>query len=257
MFLIAQKFPYFVKKRLFGDRKKYGTEADINDKEWGMWLDQINDFYTSTQKQGIGEYINNAGYKILKNIDFTNKIVLEVGPGSLPHLDLMQSYPAEYIIADVDKNFLEISKKKLDNKSIVSRSILIENRADASINEIKDSSVDILLTFYSLEHFYDLEKYLLQYKKYLKNGGFVIGCVPCEGGLFWGLGRFATSRRWMKKNTVIDYDKIICWEHPNFLSTIKKYLDKNFVAKKINFFPFKIKNGDINLVFSFIYQVNK
>ena len=58
-----------------------------------MWLDQYNDFYSSTQKQGIGEFINNAGYKIRKSIDFTNKTVLEVGPGSVPHLDVMESFP--------------------------------------------------------------------------------------------------------------------------------------------------------------------
>ena len=67
MFLIAQQLPYFIKRRLFGDRKKHGTEADNNDREWRMWLDQYNDFYSSTQKQGIGEFINNAGYKILKS----------------------------------------------------------------------------------------------------------------------------------------------------------------------------------------------
>ena len=91
------------------------------------------------------------------------------------------------------KNFLEVSKKKLDSKNIVSRSILIENRADAAINKIEDSSVDVLLTFYSLEHFYDLEKYLLQYKKYLKNGGLIVGCVPCEGVFILGFWKICNK----------------------------------------------------------------
>ena len=42
MFLIAQKLPYFIKKRLFGDRKKHGIKVDEHDEEWGMWLEQYN-----------------------------------------------------------------------------------------------------------------------------------------------------------------------------------------------------------------------
>ena len=257
MFLIAQKLPYFIKKRLFGDRKKHGIKVDEHDEEWGMWLEQYNNFYSNTQTQGIGKFINNSGYKILKNIDFRNKTVLEIGPGSMNHLDIMPNYPKEYIIVDIDQNFLDLSKQKLDENNIVSRSILIKDRSNAEIDEISNNTVDILLTFYSLEHLYNLEKYLVEYKKYLKDGGLIVGCVPCEGGLFWGLGRFMTSRRWMKKNTEIDLDKIICWEHPNFISTVKKCLDKHFLAKKNNFFPFKIGSGDFNFVFSFVYQVNK
>ena len=74
-----------------------------------------------------------------------------------------------------------------------------------------------------------------------------------RGGLAWGFGRMLTSRRWMKKNTNIDPDKIICWEHPNFVSNIKFHLDNIFSLQKQNFFPIKIINGDFNLLFSFIY----
>ena len=70
-----------------------------------------------------------------------------------------------------------------------------------------------------------------------------------EGGLAWGLGRFLTSRRWLKK-ILINPDKIICWEHPNFISRIKNLLDKNFQLVNSAFFPFRISSGDLNLVFS-------
>ena len=46
-------------------------------------------------------------------------------------------------------------------------------------------------------------------------------------------------------------DKIICWEHPNFVSNIKFHLDDIFSLQKQNFFPIKIINGDFNLLFSF------
>lgn len=58
----------------------------------------------------------------------------------------------------------------------------------------------------------------------------------------------------MLKNSLINPDKIICWEHPQFVNNIKLTLDKNFLKIKNVFFPFYLKIGDINLIFSFIYK---
>ena len=38
----------------------------------------------------------------------------------------------------------------------------------------------------------------------------------------------------MKKNTNINYDKVICWEHPNYNNTQK--LDNNLLKSKIKIF---------------------
>ena len=89
---------------MFGDRKKHGIKVDEHDEEWGMWLEQYNNLI-NTQTQGIGKFINNSGYKILKNIDFRNKTVLEIGPGSMNHLDIMPNYPKEYIGGDRSEIF--------------------------------------------------------------------------------------------------------------------------------------------------------
>ena len=66
-------------------------------------------------------------------------------------------------------------------------------------------------------------------KYYLKPDGIIVGAIPAEGGLLWALGRFLTSRQWLHKNTNIDYDKLICWEHPNYADFILKKLDQNFL----------------------------
>ncbi len=256
MILLGQYLPDSIKNILFGNRGYYGTKVNENDKDWEYWLKIYNDFYTGTQKKGIGNFINNTGYKIIKKIDFDNKSVLEIGPGSLNHLKYLSGKPKEYIIADINESYLEESDSKLQKKNITTKSIYIEDRNKEDISGISNNSIDIILTFYSLEHIYNLKENLLSYKKYLKPGGLIIGTVPCEGGLAWGFGRMLTSRRWMKKNTQIDPDKIICWEHPNFVSKIKKLLDENFEKVKTSFFPFKITNGDFNLLFSFIYKNN-
>ena len=253
MFLFAQFFPLPLKNILFGKRKIYGTKVDENDKDWIEWLKIYNDFYTNTQKKGVGSFVNNTGYKILKKIDLTNKTILEIGPGSMHHLNYLRGNPKKYIIADVDKFFLQKSKTELDNKNIKNESIYISDRNSSDIAGIEKNSIDVILTFYSLEHLYKLKDNLISYNQYLAEDGMIVGSVPCEGGLAWGLGRFLTSRRWWKKNTNIDPDKIICWEHPNFVSDIKFHLDNIFSLKKQSFFPFKIVNGDFNLLFSFIY----
>ena len=41
----------------------------------------------------------------------------------------------------------------------------------------------------------------------------------------------------MKKNTNINYDKVICWEHPNYATTIIKNLDNNLLKSKIKNIP--------------------
>ena len=55
----------------------------------------------------------------------------------------------------------------------------------------------------------------------------------------------------------IDYDKIICWEHPNFVNKIKKLLDQNFTNIKSIKKPFPMLPFDLNLSWSFIYRNDK
>ena len=94
-----------------------------------------------------------------------------------------------------------------------------------------------MLSFYSLEHMHPLGGYLDEYARILRPGGRIAGAIPTEGGLAWGLGRFLTSRRWIHRNTAIDYDKIICWEHPNFADTIVQELDARFRSRTVGTWP--------------------
>ena len=254
MFLLAQRLPQPVKNILFGNRDKYGTKVIQEDEDWIEWLQIYNDFYTKTQKKGVGNFVNNSGYKILKKINVTNKTILEIGPGSMYHLKYLQGTPKNYIIADVDKFFLQKSKTKLDDQNITNESIHIVDRNSSDIEGIEKNSIDVILTFFSLEHLYNLKENLISYNQYLSEGGIIVGTVPCEGGLAWGFGRMLTSRRWMKKNTNIDPDKIICWEHPNFIDLILEGLDKRFENVYKSQFPFYFPLADINLITRFIYR---
>jgi len=89
----------------------------------------------------------------------------------------------------------------------------------------------------------------------LKPGGILIGAIPAEGGIAWGGGRTLTSRRWFKRKTQINPDKIICWEHPNFADHIIIELDKLFQRKSLFYWPLPLLPLlDINLIIRFHYQ---
>ncbi|RXJ54413.1 class I SAM-dependent methyltransferase [Candidatus Marinarcus aquaticus] len=254
--MIYKYLPYFMFKPLFGDRKKWGLKADFSDEEYieALKEENVQKFYQDNQKGSIGTTVNHFGFKIMEQIDLTDKVVLEVGPGSIDHLDYNSTKPKKYILADIRKEFLEISQKRLEE-------YFIEDIETIEVSGIKigleDNNVDILITFHQLEHIYELEEYLQELKRILKPNGILIGAVPTEGGVAWGFGRFLTSRRYVKKNMDFDYDKIICWEHPNFVNKIKKLLDENFTNVQSIKNPFGILPMDFNLSWSFIYRNDK
>lgn len=217
---------------LFGDRQTHGPVPKEGDSDWLAWQDAYMDFYTSTQKNGIGARVNDAGYRVLERVDLDGLDVIEIGPGALPHRGFWRGLPASFTAVDLDPRFLEITGERA---GCPYRGI--EVAKDQIAVPLPDASVDLILSFYSLEHLHPLGDYLDEYARILRPGGRIIGAIPNEGGLAWGLGRFLTSRGWIRRNTGIDYDKIICWEHPNFADTIVQELDKRFRRNRVASWP--------------------
>lgn len=250
MTLAARFLPQSIAKPLFGDRKKFGTSPISDDVDWMNWQGEYLNFYHSTQKKGIGARVNDAGYKILNTIDFAGLHVGEIGPGSLPHHPFWRAEPAKFTAIDVNQDFLDMTEQKV---SCPFEAIIVQ--PDQLTLPMADASLDILLSFYSLEHLNPLGSYLDEYARVLKPGGLIVGAVPNEGGLAWGLGRLLTSRRWIHANTQINYDKIICWEHPNFVDTILGELEARFEKKARSIFPyFGIPTQNFSLITRFAYQ---
>ena len=247
--------PQFASNVLWGNRKQWGLNVNEEDACWKEWQDTYGVFYSANQREGFGKKVNDAGYRVMKSIDLNGKIVLEIGAGDATHLKYMNGEPKEYIIADVMEDMMDIAKDKLKKKSIPFKSVFVKRNEPLPID---DSSIDVIVSFYSLEHLHPLESYLKDMHRVLKPGGILIGAVPAEGGLGWGLGRFLTTRRWIKKNTTLNYDKIICWEHPNFGDTIFNEMDKLFTKVKLDFWPLTfLPSLDFNLVLSFKYIKSK
>jgi SAM-dependent methyltransferase len=252
-FSITNLFPYSWRKKLFGDRQKYGYQIIENDSCWLEWKKRYHDFYLNTQKKGVGKIVNDAGYKILKNINLSELSILEIGPGGFFHSTYWKGKPKKFTIVDVDEKFLDISEKKLIKLEVPFEKKIISRSAIKAL-PFDSGEFDLIISFYSLEHLHPLSIYMDELLRVLKPSGRIVGAIPTEGGLFWGWGRYFTSRKWLLKNTKINPDKIICWEHPNFASEILRLMNDKMKRKKLIFWPSIIKLVDFNFVIKFIYQ---
>ena len=188
----------------------------------------------------------------MKNIEFSGKSVLEIGPGDISHIKFWKNNPKEYVLADVSESMMNFATQRLKKKNIEYRTLKVERNKPLPI---ENQSIDIILSFYSLEYIYPLDPFIKEACRLLKPNGRLIGAIPAEGGFAWDFGRSLTSKRWLKKNTTIDQDKIICWEHPNFADKIISRLNNKLTKQKIKCWLFSwAPLLDINLVIRFIYK---
>jgi len=251
-FTLRRFLPGALKTLLWGNRKKWGVKVNADDACWREWQKTYAKFYFENQRKGVGKRINDAGYQAMSAIDLTGKRVLEIGAGDIRHLRYWRGRPSEYVLADISPEMMVLAQKKLTEQSIVCRSLLLKRNQPLPLS---DESSDIIISFYSLEHLHPLRSYLENMYRVLKPGGILIGAIPAEGGMAWGVGRMLTSRRWFKKKTQIDPDKIICWEHPNFADHIIMELETLFQRKILSYWPLTLLPFlDFNLVIRFQYQ---
>jgi len=250
--MIYQYLPKKISSVLWGNRDKYGFIPDFSDDDWKIWLEKgYSDFYQTTQLKGLGSWVNRLSLSVISKVNFKDTTVLEIGPGMIRHLSYMNAKPNKYIICDHDQHCLEMSADILKKNIITFEAELLKDNFQLPF---KDSVFDIIISFNSLEHLHPLDDYLQEMKRVMKKDGFLVGGMPCEGGLAWGLGRYFTTRRYVHKNYGINYDKIICWEHPNFADFIFKHLGTFFIMSYKKYHPFRYLPMDCNLVASFIYQ---
>jgi SAM-dependent methyltransferase len=247
--VLGYRLPHALSARLFGDRRRFGLEIREDDPDWAAWQALYWDFYRQTQGQGPGKIVNDAGYRILDHVDLAGRRLFEIGPGTLPHRPFWRGRPSYYALIDVKQDALDRSMRSLREEGISTAGYLSE-----SIPDSLDGSFDVVLTFYSLEHLHPLDRYVADMKRLLCPGGLVAGAIPAEGGLAWGLGRFLTTRRYIRKHSSADPDKIICWEHRNFADAVLRALDRHFERVRIGYWPLGLPLIDGNLVIRFLYR---
>ena len=251
-FVIRPHLPSRWRSPLWGDRERWGLSIREDDPCWQEWQRTTVNFYEANQRQGLGTVVNDAGYRVMSQVDLSGCRVLEIGPGDIRHHRHWRGRPAEYIVADVEAVMLGKAVQRLESLGVNYRPI---SRQRSDPIALPDGSVDVVVTFYSLEHLHPLAEHLDEIVRVLRPGGTLIGAIPAAGGLAWGGGRMLTSRRWLKRHTTIDPDKLICWEHPNFADDVLAQLDRRLQRQRVRAWPFGwLPLLDLNLIISLLYR---
>jgi SAM-dependent methyltransferase len=247
----AHRLPSCLASPLFGDRRRFGLEVRPQDPDWIAWQSDVClRFYEGTQRRSLGGVVVDSGYRIMERIDLDGLRVLEIGPGHLSHQRYWRGRPQLYVLADIRAEMLTVSAELLGSEGIPYQTCLVQPGGGLPFG---DGEFDVIVSFYSLEHLHPLAPYLDEMLRVLKSGGRLVGAIPAEGGLAWGTGRFFTSRRWLRRNSSIDPDKIICWEHPNFADFLLNSLDERMTRQWLSYWPFGLASIDFNLVIRFIH----
>jgi len=253
-FTLGHHLPKHLSALLFGNRELYGVEKQPHDPDWEQWNRIYWDFNFGNQRRSVGRIVNDAGYAVINRFDLDGKRVLEMGPGNINHQAIWRGKPSTYVLADIREDALDLACSRLRERDIPYEPHLLPQGSTGDL-PFQEGEFDLVFSFYSLEHLYPLCNYLQDLSRVLKRGGCLVGAIPCEGGIAWGTGRLLTSYRWMKKNTAINYSKVICWEHPNFAEDIFLALDRVLVKKHLAFWPLPfLPCIDSNLVAKFVYE---
>jgi len=250
---LGHRLPRPIAAPLFGDRARHGLSIVEDDPCWVEWTRIAPEFYEATQRQSAGDYVNHRGYRVMRRVDLEGARVLEIGPGHIDHLRYWNGTPELFTMVDVRPEMLETSGRILTEAGVHHESLLVERTEDARL-PLDDASCDVAIIFYTLEHLHPLDRHLTELVRVLRPGGRLVSAIPCEGGLGVGMARYVTSRRWFKKHTTIDPDKLICWEHPNFAETVIDVLDARFERERLSAWPFPGLGLDLNLVAGMIHR---
>lgn len=182
---IRHLLPRWIRSRFWGDRERWGLVMNTNDACWREWEKTYADFYLANQREGIGTRVNDAGYQVMSKVDLAGKRVLEIGAGDIRHMRHWRGLPAEYLLADVSDEMLTFASQRLSEHQIPYRTLPVQRQQPLALD---DASVDVIVSFYSLEHLFPLRPYLDEFHRLLKPNGILIGAIPAEGGLAWGGG---------------------------------------------------------------------
>jgi SAM-dependent methyltransferase len=185
---IRNILPHRLSALLWGDRERWGLTPNYQDPCWQQWQSTYTEFYQANQRKGIGTRVNDAGYAVMSTIDLSGKCVLEIGAGDIRHIKYWRGKPAEYLLADVSPEMMTFAQKRLDEHGVTYRCLPVVRNQPLALD---DASVDVIVSFYSLEHLYPLRPYLDEFRRLLKPRGCLIGAIPAEGGLAWGGGVYS------------------------------------------------------------------
>ncbi len=169
--------------------------------------------------------------------------VLEVGAGTGAHFQEVRHTFDQYIISDVDDQYL----KRLQIKEPHTSKIIVATE-DAAKLSFSENSIDRLIAAHVLEHLPNPHLVLKEWYRVLKPGAVMTILLPCDPGMAWRLGRNFGPR---PKNLElrIEYDYWMAREHINSITNLISLIRYYFSDIEEIWRPSRIPNIDINLFY--------
>ena len=212
-------------------------------------MSDFKDFYTGNNYNqhmynGLIGFFMTLSHKRMEKSKKKKERVLEIGPGTHPHINYLKHEFDEYYVVDKIK---ELSTFYENNKKVK----FIHQEGDKL--PFPDNYFDRVIISHCLEHIVYPEKVLLDIYAKLKVGGSVTIGLPTDPGIMWRVGKFISANFLINKNYNFSKDKYYYFtakDHVNSIFSLIPIIKKNF--NKINFErfePFKIPLIDFNLFY--------
>jgi ubiquinone/menaquinone biosynthesis C-methylase UbiE len=217
----------------------------------------IEQYYTAEQyNERIGPGFRSKLFRQIHllmekyNFGIVDKI-LEIGGGSIPHINFIKHKFNSYYSLEVDCG------AKIDLYINKNYPKIIFNYYDGKNIKFNEGFFDRIIISHCLEHILEPEKFINEMLRVLKKGGVISITLPCDPGILWRIGRLLIkikAKIFSHKNIEIsDYENAI--EHVNSIFNLCAILKKKFNIQKEIFYPLNIQSLDLNLFY--ILQIRK
>jgi SAM-dependent methyltransferase len=215
--------------------------------DWDRWCDEYLEHYEDAVYKGnpLVGYFLERGHVLIERefgVGVTFEKVLEVGAGSGVHFSHVKHAFAEYHMTDHLPESIELLKQRYDDPRVRFY------ETDATRIDAPDDSFDRLIAIHVLEHLPHPHQALQEWARVLRNGGILSIVLPTEGGLWWNIGRYLTTRRSYGK-LGFDYDYIQAREHVSACYRLVAILRHYFPQMKEIWYPLHVPSTHLNLLF--------
>jgi len=204
----------------------------------------LGENYNKHMYKGIIGYFMRLCHKNMESSKIKKPKVLEIGPGSHPHINYLNHEFDHYYIAEV---LGDLSSNYDDDKRIIFKNY------DGKKLPFEDNFFDRIIISHCLEHILEPEKFILEMYSKLKKGGNLTISLPTDPGILWRFGKYVSANYLIKKNydySKLDYYYFTAKDHVNSIFSLIPIIKKNF--ENINFEkyePFKVPFIDCNLFY--------
>ena len=204
----------------------------------------VGNNYNQHMYNGLIGYFMKLSHKRMEKNKLKKSKILEIGPGTHPHIDYLLHEFDEYYVAE---KIEELSDFYRDRKKIIFA------KYDGEKLPFEENFFDRIILSHCLEHIIEPENILQEIYTKLKPGGNLTIALPTDPGIMWRTGKFISANFLIKKNynfTKEDYYYFTAKDHVNSIFSLIPIIKKNF--KTINYEryePFKLPIIDMNLFY--------